>query len=196
MAPHSVTLAWKIPWMEEPGGLQSMGSLRVKHNWATSLSLFTFLRRRRKWQPTPVFLPGESHGKRSLVGYSLWGSQNVGLQKNWTDLMTKQQQRWSLEQTLYQSDGGGPMGLNLGSPVEQLCDLGSLLPCSMVQPPPQLLGKGKCLEWCLARESIQYVKATIIEKKHHGNHSYRSQFYSAPEAWLLGSCKLFKYHNK
>ena len=38
MAPHSSTLAWKIPWMEEPGGLQSMGSLRVGHDWATSLS--------------------------------------------------------------------------------------------------------------------------------------------------------------
>ena len=42
MAPHSSTLAWKIPWTEEPGGLQSMGSLRVGHDWATSLSLFTF----------------------------------------------------------------------------------------------------------------------------------------------------------
>ena len=42
MAPHSSTLAWKIPWTEEPGGLQSMGSLRVGHGWATSLSLFTF----------------------------------------------------------------------------------------------------------------------------------------------------------
>jgi len=39
MAPHFSTLAWKIPWMEEPGGLQSMGSLGVRHNWATSLSL-------------------------------------------------------------------------------------------------------------------------------------------------------------
>ena len=38
MASHSSTLAWKIPWMEEPGGLQSMGSLRVGHNWANSLS--------------------------------------------------------------------------------------------------------------------------------------------------------------
>ena len=38
MAPHSSTLAWKIPWMEEPSSLQSMGSLRVRHNWATSLS--------------------------------------------------------------------------------------------------------------------------------------------------------------
>ena len=42
MAPHSSTLAWKIPWTEEPGGPQSMGSLRVRHDWATSLSLFTF----------------------------------------------------------------------------------------------------------------------------------------------------------
>ena len=63
MAPHSSTLAWKIPCMEEPGGLQSMGSLRVGHDWATSLSLFTFLHWRRKWQPTPVFLPGESQGR-------------------------------------------------------------------------------------------------------------------------------------
>ena len=73
MAPHSSTLAWKIPWTEEPGGLQSMGSLRVGHNWATSLSLFTFLHWRRKRQPTPVFLPGESQGRGSLVGCSLWG---------------------------------------------------------------------------------------------------------------------------
>ena len=58
MAPYSSTLAWKIPWMEKPGRLQSMGSLTVEHDWATSLSLFTFLHWRRKWQPTPVFLPG------------------------------------------------------------------------------------------------------------------------------------------
>ena len=63
MAPYSSTLAWKIPWMEEPGGLQSMGSLRVGHDWATSLSLFIFMHWRRKWQPTPVFLPGESQGR-------------------------------------------------------------------------------------------------------------------------------------
>ena len=73
MAPHSSTLAWKIPWMEEPGGLQSMGSLRVGHDWATTLLLCIFMRWRRKWQPTPVFLPGESQGWGSLVGCRLWG---------------------------------------------------------------------------------------------------------------------------
>ena len=73
VAAHSSTLAWKIPWTEEPGGLQSMGSLRVGHNWETSLSLFTFMHWRRKWQPTPVFLPGESQGQGSLVGCHLWG---------------------------------------------------------------------------------------------------------------------------
>ena len=67
IATHSSTLAWKIPWMEEPCRLQSMGSLRVGHDWATSLSLFTFMHWRRKWQPTPVFLPGESQGQGSLV---------------------------------------------------------------------------------------------------------------------------------
>ena len=40
-----------------------MGSLRVGQDWATSLSLFTFMHWRRKWQPTPVFLPGESQGQ-------------------------------------------------------------------------------------------------------------------------------------
>ena len=83
MAPHSSTLAWKIPWMEKPGRLQSMGSLRVGHDWATSLSLFTFMHWRRKWQPTAVFLLGESQGQRSLVGCRLWGHR-VG--HDWSDL--------------------------------------------------------------------------------------------------------------
>ena len=73
MAPHSCTLAWKIPWTEEPGRLQSMGSLRVGHDWATSLSLFTLMHWRRKWQSTPMFLPGESQGWGSLVVCRLWG---------------------------------------------------------------------------------------------------------------------------
>ena len=55
MALHSGTLAWKIPWAEKPGILQSMWSLRVG-----------------LWQPTPVFLPGESQGWGSLVGSHLW----------------------------------------------------------------------------------------------------------------------------
>ena len=84
MAPHSSTPAWRIPWMEEPGGLQSMGSLRDRYDWATSLSLFTFMHWRRKWQPTPVFLPGESQGRGSLVGCCLWGSHRVG--HDWSDL--------------------------------------------------------------------------------------------------------------
>ena len=70
---HSSTLAWRIPGTEEPGGLQSMGSLRVGHNWASSLSLVTFMHWRRKWQPTPVSLPGESQGWGSPLGCHLWG---------------------------------------------------------------------------------------------------------------------------
>ena len=97
MATHSSTLAWRNTWMEKPGGLQSMGSRRVRHNWATSLLLFIFMHWlrwlsvclqcgrpgfnpsvgkipwRRKWQSTLVLLPGKSHGQRSLVGYSPWG---------------------------------------------------------------------------------------------------------------------------
>ena len=73
MAPHSSTLAWNIPWTEEPRRLQSMGSRRVRQDRETSLSLFTFMHWRRKWQPTPVLLPGESQGLGSLVGCHLWG---------------------------------------------------------------------------------------------------------------------------
>ena len=79
MAPHSSTLAWKIPWMEKPGRLQSMGSLRVGHDWTTSLSLFPFKHWRRKQQPTPVFLPGESQGWGSLVGCHLWGHTELDM---------------------------------------------------------------------------------------------------------------------
>ena len=76
MAPHSSSLAWKIPWMEEPGRLQSLGLLRVgdmTERLHFHFSLFTFMHWRRKWQPTPVFLPGESQGLGSLVGCRLWG---------------------------------------------------------------------------------------------------------------------------
>ena len=72
MAPHSSTRAWKILWTEGPGRLQFMGSL----SW-TRLSdfdfTFTFMHWRRKWQSTPVFLPGGSQGRGSLVGCRLWG---------------------------------------------------------------------------------------------------------------------------
>ena len=78
MAPHSSTLAWKIPWTEEAGRLQSIGSWRVGHDWVTSLSLFTCIHWRRKWQPTPVFLPGESQGRGSL-----WAAV-YGVSQSWT----------------------------------------------------------------------------------------------------------------
>ena len=70
MVPHSNSLAWKILWAEESGRLQSMGWRRVRHDVTFT---FTFMLWRRKWQPTPAFLPGGSQGGRSLVGCSLWG---------------------------------------------------------------------------------------------------------------------------
>ena len=91
MAPHSSTLAWKIPWTEDPGRLQSMGLWRVGHNWVTSLSLFTFMHWRWKWQPTPVFLPGEYGGEWWRIpgtvepdGLPSMGSHRVG--HDWSDL--------------------------------------------------------------------------------------------------------------
>ena len=94
MVPHSSTVAWKILWTEEPGRLQSMGSQRVRHDWTTSLSLFTFMHWGRKWKPTPVFLPGESQGEGSLVGCRQWGCTEWDT----TDTTWQQRQkplRWS-----------------------------------------------------------------------------------------------------
>ena len=70
MAPHSSTLAWKLPGTEEPGRLQSMGSLRVGHDSVTSLSCIGE-GNDNPLQCSPV--PGESQGWWSLVGCRLWG---------------------------------------------------------------------------------------------------------------------------
>ena len=83
MAPYSSIFAWKIPWTEEPGRLQSMGSLE-SDDWATSLSLFTFMHWRRKWQPTPVFLPGESQRTGEPGGLPSMGLHRV--RHDWSDL--------------------------------------------------------------------------------------------------------------
>ena len=104
MAPHSSTLALKIPWMEEPGGLQSMGSLRVGHDWATSLWFFTFMRWRRKWQPTPVFLPGESQGRGGGGGRGVPGRlPSMGLHRvrhDWSDLAAAAAERYLVAHTM------------------------------------------------------------------------------------------------
>ena len=85
-------------WTGKPGILQSMGSQRVRHNLQTEQQHYSWLRGnesacqcrrhrfgpwvgkipwKRKWQPTLVLLPRESHGQRSLVGYSPWGDHLV-----------------------------------------------------------------------------------------------------------------------
>ena len=79
--PTLVLLLGKSQGRRSLEGLQSMGSRRVRHDWATSFSLFTLMRWRRKWQPTPVFLPGESQGQKSLPSL---GSHRVG--HDWRDL--------------------------------------------------------------------------------------------------------------
>ena len=103
MATHSSILAWKIPWVEEPGRLQSIASQSVGHDWATNTLLCYWLggkesacqyRKcrfspwfgkspwRGKWKPTLVFLPGKFHGQRSLAGYSLWGHKESDVTKH------------------------------------------------------------------------------------------------------------------
>ena len=81
---HSSTLAWRIPWMEEPGRLQSMGSPRVRHDWATSLSLFTFMHWRRKWSTHSSALAWRIPGTGEPGGLPSMGSHRVG--HDWSDL--------------------------------------------------------------------------------------------------------------
>ena len=99
MAPHSSTLAQKIPWTEEPGRLQSMGSLEsdTTERLHFHFSLFTFMHWRRKWQPTPVFLPGESQGRGSLVGCRLWCHTELDM----TEATQQQQEASSLNSKMF-----------------------------------------------------------------------------------------------
>ena len=96
----------KIPWMEEPGRLQSMGSQRVGHDWATfflsfhdwatSLSLFTFMHWRRKWEPTPVLpVPWRIPGTGKPGGLPSIGSHRVG--HDWSSLAAAAACIWALE---------------------------------------------------------------------------------------------------
>ena len=95
MATLSRTLAWKIPWTKEPGELQSLGPQRAGPDWATEHKQNTQwniiqpqeMIWRREWQPTPVSLPGESHGQRSLVGYSPWGHKELDTTERLTLLL-------------------------------------------------------------------------------------------------------------
>ena len=86
MAAHSGILAWEIPWAEGPGGLLFMGS----HSRSRLKRLS--MHQRRNWQPTPVFLPGESQRQRSLVGCCLWGCTELDMVET-----TEQQQQHSFE---------------------------------------------------------------------------------------------------
>ena len=85
IATYSTILAWRIQarWTEKPGGLWSIGSQRVGHNWSNLACTQCYVRRR-QWHPTPVLLPGESHGQRSLVGCSPWVAKSRTRLSNFT----------------------------------------------------------------------------------------------------------------
>ena len=89
------TLAWKIPWMEEPGRLQSMGSLRVGHDWATSLSLFTFMHWRRKWQPNSSVLAWRIPGIGEPGG--LLSMRLHRVKHDWSDLAAAIILKWTIQ---------------------------------------------------------------------------------------------------
>ena len=143
MAPHSSTLAWKIPWMEEPGRLQSMGLLRVGHDWATSLSLFIFMHWRRKWQPTPVFLPGESQG------WGAWWLPSMGLHRvrhDWSDLAVVWVYFWALYVCVSHSAMSDCLQPHILGPIRLLCPWNS---------------PARILEWVAIRFSMDFSDPEI-----------------------------------
>ena len=138
MAPHSSTLAWKIPWMEEPEKLQSMGLLRVRHDWATSLSLFTFMHWIRKWQPIPVFLPGESQGRgawwAAIYGVAqsrtqltwLSSSSSSSISENSSLIFVTQAARWGgKRKIILLMPPGNPMVIKLFCQEKHVCGGGA-----------------------------------------------------------------------
>ena len=84
MATYSSTLAWKIPWIEETGGLWSMGSWRARHDWATSLSLFTFPELEKEMATHSSVLAWRIPGTGEPGGLPSMGSHRV--EHNWSDL--------------------------------------------------------------------------------------------------------------
>ena len=84
MAPHSSTLAWNIPWKEEPGRLQSMGSLGVRHDWATSLSLFHFHALEKEMATHSSVLAWRIPGTEEPGGLPSLGLHRVG--HDWSNL--------------------------------------------------------------------------------------------------------------
>ena len=92
MATHSSTLAWRIPWTEEPGRLQSMGSLRVGHDWVTSLSLFTFMHWRKKCNPLQC-----SCLENPRDGRVWWAAvYGVAQSRTWLKWLSSSSKHWSL----------------------------------------------------------------------------------------------------
>jgi len=84
MAPHSSILAWKIPWTEKPGRLQSMGSQRVRHDWATSLFTFHFHALEKEMATHSSVLAWRISGMGEPGGLPSLGSHRVG--HNWSEL--------------------------------------------------------------------------------------------------------------
>ena len=164
MAPHSSTLACKIPWMEEPGGLWSMGLLRVGHDWATSLSLFTFMHWRRKWQPTPVFLPQESHPRGG------------GVQGWWADVYGV---AWSRTQLKWLSSSSSS-NIFLSRPTNNLKEIGRFLE---IRIPDHLT--------CLLRNLHAGQDATI--RTRHGTMHWLKIEKGVRQWCILSSC-LFKLY--
>ena len=98
MAPHSSTLAWRIPWMEEPARLQSTGLLGVGHDWATSLSLFIFHALEKEMAKHSSVLARRIPGTAEPGGLPSMGSPRVG--HDWSDLAAaaaeKPKETWCL----------------------------------------------------------------------------------------------------
>ena len=122
MAPHSSTLAWKIPWTEEPGRLQSLGSLRVCHERATSLSLLTFHALEKEMATHSSVLAWRIPGTGEPGGLPSMGSHRVG--HHWSDLAAAAAQTLGLPRWLSEGSvpgSGRSPGGEMPNPLQYSC---------------------------------------------------------------------------
>ena len=120
------------------------GVARVGHDWETSLSLFTFMHWRRKWQPTPVFLPGESQGREAWWA-AVYGWHRV--RHDWSDLAAAYNSEIAI---LVINSGKGNLSLHTGFAVHNSCTHKFVAQTENKKKSPQILSsRWMDKSWCI-----------------------------------------------
>ena len=105
MATHSSTLAWKIPWIEEPCRLQSMGLQRVRHDWAASLHFIPHINRIKNKNHTVISIVADKALKKIQHSFMMKALNKLGIKGNFFNLMRGTYRNPQLTSCLMPKDG-------------------------------------------------------------------------------------------